>query len=172
MACTLSHKAYCKIALHAAKYPHAAVNGVVVGAVLGDTVLVKDAFPLFHTPSSMGAGNLLQAAFTQIDCFCEEEERCEGGESGLQIVGYYHGNERHSDHELPELAKVIGNKVLALFPQACVLLLDSKRLGAALAPARAAEAEPAVRLFTKGASGGWASEAKPALEDAKRTGRE
>ena len=30
---------------------------------------VKDAFPLFHTPSSMGAGNLLQAAFTQVPCY-------------------------------------------------------------------------------------------------------
>ena len=32
------------------------------------------------------------------------------------------GNERHNDHELPDLAKVIGNKVLAIFPQAwCAL---------------------------------------------------
>eukprot|EP01051_Picozoa_sp_SAG22_P010183 SAG22_NODE_901_length_6600_cov_1.945854_6_plen_35_part_00 len=28
----LSHKAYCKIILHTVKYPHAAVNGVLIGS--------------------------------------------------------------------------------------------------------------------------------------------
>ena len=35
------------------------------------------------------------------------------------------GNERHINHELPDLAKVIGNKVLAIFPQAWCALTPS-----------------------------------------------
>lgn len=45
---TFSPQAYLKIILHAAKYPHCAVNGVLL-ATKGDTSnTIIDAVPLFH----------------------------------------------------------------------------------------------------------------------------
>ena len=52
------------------------------------------------------------------------DARCEVRVAGLtgRALPPRPGNERHIDHELPDLAKVIGNKVLAIFPQAwCAL---------------------------------------------------
>lgn len=51
---TFSPRAYCKIILHAAKYPHCAINGLLLAksrsksdGKIGD-VYVEDAVPLFH----------------------------------------------------------------------------------------------------------------------------
>lgn len=47
----LSHKAYTKLILHAAKYPHASVNGVLLGVASpsdGDFIVIADAIPLLH----------------------------------------------------------------------------------------------------------------------------
>lgn len=47
---TISHKAYTKLIIHAAKYPHAPVNGVLIGTASsgGSPILVADAIPLLH----------------------------------------------------------------------------------------------------------------------------
>jgi len=44
----VSHQAYVKIILHAAKHPHKPVNGVLLGSLSGKTVNVSDAVPLLH----------------------------------------------------------------------------------------------------------------------------
>lgn len=47
---TISHSAYLKIILHAAKYPHAQVSGLLLGyfGPGGSNVVVEDAVPLLH----------------------------------------------------------------------------------------------------------------------------
>lgn len=47
---TLSAKAYCKLILHAAKYPHCAINGVLLAKVSPKSKELEfvDAVPLFH----------------------------------------------------------------------------------------------------------------------------
>lgn len=48
---TISAKAYCKIILHAAKYPHCSINGVLLGKASSSKskdLEVVDAVPLFH----------------------------------------------------------------------------------------------------------------------------
>lgn len=49
---TFSAKAYCKIILHAAKYPHCSVNGVLLSKSSGSNkskeIEFVDAIPLFH----------------------------------------------------------------------------------------------------------------------------
>ena len=68
----ISVQAYCKMILHAAKYPHNTVNGILLATARKDTpsdrkeVVVCDAVPLFHisihlTPMSEVA--LLQVRF-------------------------------------------------------------------------------------------------------------
>ncbi|XP_023289212.1 ER membrane protein complex subunit 8/9 homolog isoform X2 [Orussus abietinus] len=50
----LSARAFCKIILHAAKYPHCAINGVLLARQRGKgdgksaELHIEDAIPLFH----------------------------------------------------------------------------------------------------------------------------
>lgn len=51
----ISSRAYTKMILHAAKYPHCAVNGILLsggkdsaGASRGNVVYIQDVIPLFH----------------------------------------------------------------------------------------------------------------------------
>ena len=53
----------------------------------------------------------------QVEQYCAES----GGE--VQIVGYYHANERSDDHTLSLLAQKIGDKIQSTFPGTCVLLV-------------------------------------------------
>lgn len=51
---SFSPRAYCKILLHAAKYPHCAINGLLLAKQRGKgdnkshELLIEDAIPLFH----------------------------------------------------------------------------------------------------------------------------
>ena len=52
---TITHEAYLKIILHAAKHPHLPVNGVLLGKPTesDQVVLVEDAIPLLHHWTSL-----------------------------------------------------------------------------------------------------------------------
>ena len=50
---TVFPNAYAKLALHAAKYPHRQVNGVLLGKELSGTVQIEDAVPLLHHWTSL-----------------------------------------------------------------------------------------------------------------------
>ena len=54
---TVSHLAYIKVTLHAAKYPHKQVNGVLLGNTTGSAgqaqVEVTNAIPLLHHWTSL-----------------------------------------------------------------------------------------------------------------------
>lgn len=66
MKVTISSRAYSKILLHASKYPHKAVCGVVIARenVEGINVDVFDAVPLFHL--SLGLAPMMEVALTQV----------------------------------------------------------------------------------------------------------
>lgn len=65
---TVSAKAYAKIILHCCKYPHKAVNGVVIGTFSdkdhGAGVQIQDAIPLFHLNLSLAP--MLEVAMRQV----------------------------------------------------------------------------------------------------------
>jgi hypothetical protein len=50
--------------------------------------------------------------------------------SGLSIVGYYHANECFDDYELSSIARKVGDHIARYCPQAGILLLDNRQLGA------------------------------------------
>ncbi len=79
MSYTVSLKAYSKILLHCAKYPHKAVNGVVIGSVSKETqsVQIQDAIPLFHL--GIGLAPMLEVALTQVNI---------GGHTSMAICQY------------------------------------------------------------------------------------
>ena len=108
----LSGEAYTKIILHAAKYPHHSVNGILVGTPVGQGYRIEDAFPLFHQAALTP---MLEMACTLIDTYCQEK--------GWGIVGYYHGNELMCDLKVHPAAKCIADKIEANCSRACMLMV-------------------------------------------------
>lgn len=90
MSLKLTTQAYCKMLLHAAKYPHCAVNGLLVAEKHKkkdsprDSVLCVDCVPLFH--GALALAPMLEVALTLIDTWCKENK--------YVIAGYYQANER------------------------------------------------------------------------------
>ena len=68
LSCELSRVAYSKIILHAFKYPHTAINGVLLASEGSNNQLLKyvDAIPLFH--NNLGLAPMLEVALMQVQC--------------------------------------------------------------------------------------------------------
>ncbi|KAJ4747257.1 hypothetical protein LUZ62_051951 [Rhynchospora pubera] len=141
----LSQTAYIKLVLHALKHPSSAVNGILVGRLSSDnaTVQISDAMPVSHSACALLPP--LEIALTQA-----EEYYSKAGE--LNVVGYYHANERYDDSELGPAARRIGDHIFRYFPQAAVLLLDNKKLDGLI---KGKGRDPAVVLFTRDSSKAW-----------------
>ncbi|XP_060579767.1 ER membrane protein complex subunit 8-like [Ruditapes philippinarum] len=120
---SVSMKAYAKLLLHAAKYPHCAVNGLLLAE---DTKTSKekksirfvDCIPLFHL--SLSLAPMLEAALLQIDSYCKSK--------GYVIGGYYQANEHLSDNSVNNVARHIGKKIHEYYPDACIFMIDNNRV--------------------------------------------
>lgn len=64
----ISARAYTKMILHAAKYPHCAVNGILLSSNAGKdkTVQIIDAVPLFH--QCLHVSPMAEIALIQVGC--------------------------------------------------------------------------------------------------------
>ncbi|KAH8956913.1 hypothetical protein BDL97_07G066500 [Sphagnum fallax] len=136
----IAQTAYVKLVLHALKHKTSAVNGVLIGRVIGAaaagteagtagaassggkesgggnvTIEILDSVPFFH--SHLGILPMLELALIQVD------EYFASLKSGLSIVGYYHANECFDDYELSSIARKIGDHIARYCPQAGILLL-------------------------------------------------
>ena len=77
MPIQLTSQAYCKMLLHAAKYPHFAVNGLLVAEKTkekkkeshSEPVLCVDCVPLFH--GSLALAPMLEVALTLVSHIIE-----------------------------------------------------------------------------------------------------
>ena len=95
-----SVRAYTKMIMHAAKYPHCSVNGLLLAPItdqiqkIGSSpshqssenpprTIFTDCIPLFH--QIQGLTPMLEVALTQIEAMAKG--------AGLIIAGYYHANE-------------------------------------------------------------------------------
>ncbi|CAD5207905.1 unnamed protein product [Bursaphelenchus okinawaensis] len=95
--------AYCKISLHAVKYPHCAVRGLLIGRVKENEVVVVDVVPVLHG-AFMAAP--VEACLIHTSAYCDAEK--------LKIVGCYVANERVNDNSLDYFwAKLIYDKLHA-----------------------------------------------------------
>ncbi|OVA04500.1 Uncharacterized protein family UPF0172 [Macleaya cordata] len=140
----IGQNAYIKLVLHALKHKTSAVNGILLGRVVKDEVVeISESVPLSH--SQIGLLPALEIALIQIEDHY--------GSQGLNVVGYYHANERYNDFELGNVAKKIGDHIYRYFPQAVVLLLDNKKLEAL---PKGKDLSPVVQqLYTRDASKSW-----------------
>lgn len=122
---SISCPALAKILLHAARYPQAAVSGVVLaparsggGGDAPTTVTLVDAVPLFHLHLSLAP--MLEVALTQI------EQRYKG--EGLIIAGYYQANENIKDNVPDFVALKVAEKIAENNNDACLIMIDNRRL--------------------------------------------
>ncbi|XP_076897033.1 ER membrane protein complex subunit 8/9 homolog [Bidens hawaiensis] len=135
--------AYIKVVLHAVNHKTSAVNAVLLGRISGETVEITDSVPLFHS-SNIGLLPPLEIALITIEEYYSAQ--------GLSIVGYFHANERFDDLELGSVARNIADHVYRYFPQAAVLLLDNRKLGALQ---NKKDTGPVIQLYTRDSSKSW-----------------
>lgn len=65
-----SERAYAKMIFHAAKYPHLAVNGILLATKTDPQII--DAIPLFH--QCLYVTPMIEVALMQVRCFLYDGE--------------------------------------------------------------------------------------------------
>ncbi|KAI5896896.1 UPF0172-domain-containing protein [Schizophyllum commune H4-8] len=124
---TFSDDAYLKLFFHCAKYPHRAVNGVLLGTEAGDEVQITDAVPLLHhwthLSPMMEIGLDLAATYA--------------ASVGMKLVGYYQACERLDDTALTPVGEKVARRIRDSFANAAAFVIDGEQIGtgsAALVP--------------------------------------
>ncbi|TRY74889.1 hypothetical protein TCAL_04516 [Tigriopus californicus] len=129
-ALSFSCRAYAKMALHAAKYPHCAVNGVLLASKAqikslstsssssSPKMLVVDAIPLSH--QSRGLSPMLEMGLALTESLAEQE--------GLGVVGVYHVNELFHDISEDSFMKEVGKKIAENMSFSLVVTVDNQKL--------------------------------------------
>ncbi|KAH8254586.1 hypothetical protein KR032_011067 [Drosophila birchii] len=115
----ISDRAYTKLIFHAAKYPHLAVNGLLLSekSTKGSAVEIVDAIPLFH--QCLHVTPMAEVALMQIDAYADRE--------GLVIAGYYAAPENFYDNQVDKSpAAKIADKIQENFKNACFVVVDNK----------------------------------------------
>jgi len=117
MKVSVSSAAYLKLSLHAGKYPHLAVNGLLLGRKEGNEVSVSDIVPLFHQHLSLAP--LLEFGLLTVEQYCTQVEN-------LRIVGLYYGGQApEKDGVVDPLATQIASRISDnLQGSSCILAID------------------------------------------------
>merc|ERR1711911_526488 len=118
-SCELSKLAFAKIILHAFKYPHTAINGLLLATegTQSGTVKIVDAVPLFH--HNLGLAPMLEVALMQVESYCRG--------AGLVVAGYYQANETVSDSSPDHVSQKVCEKIAEHFANACLVTVDNQR---------------------------------------------
>ncbi|KAL7979745.1 hypothetical protein Chor_004903 [Crotalus horridus] len=103
----LSTQAYCKMVLHGAKYPHCAVNGLLVAE--------KQPPP----PPQRGRERESPAQALLIDSWCRE--------NSYVIAGYYQANERVKDASPNLLAEKVASRIAENFSDTALIMVDNTK---------------------------------------------
>ncbi|KAJ8664491.1 hypothetical protein QAD02_006153 [Eretmocerus hayati] len=114
---SFSGRAYAKLLLHAVKYPHCAINGLLLGKQVASELQVVDAVPLFHI--CLHVSPMAEVALTLVEQVAASQ--------GLMIVGYYLANENINDTSIDKPAhRGISEKIAENFSNAIVAVIDNK----------------------------------------------
>jgi hypothetical protein len=116
----ISTRAYCKMIMHAAKYPSSNINGLLLAKKTGDQQGVKyvDCIPLFHINTALAP--MVEVALAQIEN--------EVGRSGLVISGFYHAHDNLRDNHVDTFSQKIADKIADNIPGTLLVTIDSKKL--------------------------------------------
>ncbi|CAI2165907.1 12446_t:CDS:2 [Funneliformis geosporum] len=119
----INTRAYLKIILHACKYPTRTVNGILLAQVSNEDdssnqIIISDVVPLFHNWHTLTP--MLEVGLQQIDIYANQNK--------LNVVGYYHANERIDDNKLPPFGQKIASKIFEKFNDAIALVVQNTKL--------------------------------------------
>ncbi|XP_037937649.1 ER membrane protein complex subunit 8/9 homolog [Teleopsis dalmanni] len=149
-----SDRAYTKMIFHAAKYPHLAINGVLLAekGAKSNSVVIVDAIPLFH--QCLYVTPMVEIALMQVDAYAEREN--------LVIAGYYAACENFYDNTLDKVpAAKIADKIQENFKGACFAIIDNKLV-------TLEQEEVALKVFSCNDGGRW-SKSNYSLQNSKST---
>ncbi|KAF4520816.1 hypothetical protein B566_EDAN007111 [Ephemera danica] len=114
-----SAQAYCKMILHAAKYPHAPVNGVLLATdKKGGGVTIVDCVPLFHL--SLNLAPMTEIALTQIEHIATSQHQV--------IAGYYQAFENMRDMGNDRPVHRLAEKIAENYSNACLVTIDNRHV--------------------------------------------
>ncbi|CAE7091376.1 unnamed protein product [Rhizoctonia solani] len=129
----ISHKAYTKLILHAAKYPHAPVNGVLLGEASGEPIVIVDAVPLLHQWTSLSP--MMEIGL--------DLARTHAESMGMKLIGYYQATQRLDDDEgLSAVGQKITANLREQFRDAFALVIDSASIASTTTPPLIAYTSP------------------------------
>jgi hypothetical protein len=123
MQCVSNQVALLKILLHAAKHPHANVDGVLLGSIENSVLHISDAIPLFH--NSVELAGPTEIALEQIETYTQQPGR-------PRIVGFYYSDARFQAADISPISKRVADQILAKHEGSVLVLLDNKRLSSFL----------------------------------------
>lgn len=141
----VSSRAYAKMILHAAKYPHCAINGLLLtsatAAAANGTIEIVDVLPLFH--QCLHVSPMAEIALLQADALV--------GADKLQIGGYYAACELLQDKTVEKApGGRIADRIAENNAQAAFIVIDNVAMGSG-----GAENGPALNLW-QNKDGHWA----------------
>ncbi|XP_066155010.1 ER membrane protein complex subunit 8/9 homolog [Euwallacea fornicatus] len=116
-----SARAFCKIILHATKYPHCAVNGVLLAkpsASFSKEIEFVDVVPLFHICINLTP--MAEIALMQIDELASS--------MGLTIAGYYAANENLKDNTFEKAHHKISEKIAINSNPSYLVVINNTKL--------------------------------------------
>jgi ER membrane protein complex subunit 8/9 len=102
--------------MFSAKYPHLAVNGLLLGTKANEKskAEVVDAVPLFH--QCLHVSPMSEIALVQVES--------RASSAGLQIIGYYAAAENFYENSIDKLPGVkIAEKIVEINGSACVVMV-------------------------------------------------
>ncbi|XP_055378766.1 ER membrane protein complex subunit 8/9 homolog [Condylostylus longicornis] len=116
----ITSRAYTKMMFHAAKYPHCAVNGLLLSekdSSENKKFKIVDAVPLFH--QCLFVSPMAEIALLQVEAYANEE--------GLQIAGYYCAPENFNEFSVERCPGLkIADKINENYPNSCLIMIDNK----------------------------------------------
>lgn len=124
----ISSRAYSKMILHVAKYPHCAVNGLLLAANKdsSNTIEIVDIVPLFH--QCLHVSPMAEIALVQTEAYAAAND--------LQIAGYYAASELCHENSIDKAPGLrIADKVAENNPSAAFLVIDNALLCSQSQPA-------------------------------------
>ncbi|XP_003392943.1 ER membrane protein complex subunit 8/9 homolog [Bombus affinis] len=125
---SFSSRAYCKIILHAAKYPHCAINGLLLGKQNSKSdsksveLHIEDVIPLFHI--CLHVSPMAEIALTMVDQYAIGK--------GLVLAGYYLANENINDLSTDKPAHKIADKIAENCGNTLLVVVDNKEITLAM----------------------------------------
>lgn len=136
-----SSRAYCKMLLHAVKYPHCAVNGLLLAESPSsggrpstqlppaaappppqhNLLVLTDSIPLFHQ-APHGLSPMPEVALAQV------ESRCSASATGRHIAGFYHAPALFNDTAVDVFSQRMADKIAEHTSEPVLVTIDNQQL--------------------------------------------